>query len=105
MLWWTLRQLSSENVAARQKAAQKLGESREPRALEPLVTALKDKDSSVRQAAEEALKRIDAGWAKSEAAQRVIPTMVAALKDEIQPCGGKRRMHSSKSAMRGPSRH
>lgn len=42
MLWWRLRQLRSKDAKTREKAARKLGESRNPRALKPLMAALKD---------------------------------------------------------------
>jgi HEAT repeat protein len=58
MLWWTLRQLRPKNWETRGRAAKQLGESREPRALKPLVAALKDEVSDVRKAVAEALKKI-----------------------------------------------
>jgi len=42
MLWRTLRQLKSNNLATRYRAVRKIGESRDLRAVEPLVAALKD---------------------------------------------------------------
>ena len=44
MLWWTLRQLKSRDAAARKRADEKLGESRELPALDSLVAALEDKE-------------------------------------------------------------
>lgn len=58
MLWWTLRQLKADDWRAREGAARKLGEIRDARAIEFLVSALKDKNSHVRQAAEAALIQI-----------------------------------------------
>ena len=72
MLWWTLRQLRSKTSETRQRAARQLGESREPRALKPVVEALKDSDSDVRKAAAEALVKIGAP---------AVEPLIAALKD------------------------
>ncbi|MGB9872500.1 MAG: HEAT repeat domain-containing protein, partial [Anaerolineae bacterium] len=44
----------------RRDAARALGELKDARAVEPLIAALKDKDSDVREAAAEALDRL--GW-------------------------------------------
>ena len=113
MLWWTLRQLRSKDAETRQRAARKLGEAKDARAVEALAAALKDKDwqvrravaaalkkigdaravepllpalmdyvDSVRQAAAEALQVIDPNWAKSEAAKRAVPTLIAELQTE-----------------------
>lgn len=38
MLWWTLRQLKSKDFNTRKNAALKLGDSKNPAAIEPLVT-------------------------------------------------------------------
>lgn len=40
MLWWTLRQLRSENFETRERAVRKLGESRSPKAVESLANSL-----------------------------------------------------------------
>jgi len=37
MLWWTLRQLKSNNPKTRKRAVQKLGEVKDPRVVESLV--------------------------------------------------------------------
>jgi HEAT repeat protein len=58
MLWWNLRQLNSQDPKTRAGAARKLGDSRAPQALTPLVAALRDKDKEVRKAAVEALGKI-----------------------------------------------
>ncbi|MFI5110775.1 MAG: HEAT repeat domain-containing protein [Terriglobales bacterium] len=79
MLWWTLLRLRSTDSFSRWKAATRLGESGDLRALRPLVVALGDRAIGVRQAAKEALDHIDPDWANSEAAKRTIPTFVAAL--------------------------
>jgi hypothetical protein len=58
MLWWTLKQLKSADSKKRERAAQKLGESNDVRALRPLWATLKDPDSSVQKAAQAALLKI-----------------------------------------------
>jgi hypothetical protein len=58
MLWWTLRQLKSEDANTRQKAAEKLGDSRERRAIEPLLRTLADENHDVRRATVYALGKI-----------------------------------------------
>jgi len=44
MLWWTLRGLKSKNMLKQKEAARKLGQLRDCRAVEPLLTALKGAD-------------------------------------------------------------
>ena len=83
-----MRQLRSENLNTRATAIGKLGQSGDSRAVEPLAAALLDKDSILREAAAEALGRIDPNWARSEAAKRVGPALVAALRNE--DCGMRR---------------
>jgi len=56
MFWWTLRQLNSKNPKTRIKAIEKLGNSRDARAVTPLIVALKD--VNVRVKAIEALGKI-----------------------------------------------
>ena len=51
MLWFRLQQLRSLEWKVRSQAAEKLAESKDPRAVEALVKALKDKDRNVREAA------------------------------------------------------
>lgn len=58
MLWWTLRQLRSQNWEIRQRAIEQLGNSGNVQAVEPLISALKDPHNNVRQAASEALGKI-----------------------------------------------
>ncbi len=58
MLWFRLQQLRSLEWKVRSQAAEKLGESKDPRAVEALVKALKDKDRNVREAAAGSLGRI-----------------------------------------------
>ena len=58
MLWWTLKELKSDDWRARQAAVEKLGDLHEARAIDPLVQTLKDKNSNVRKAAQDGLVRI-----------------------------------------------
>lgn len=58
MYWWTLRQLKADDWRAREGAVKKLGDTRDARAVESLIDALKDKHSHVRSAAEAALVQI-----------------------------------------------
>lgn len=58
MLWWTLRQLRSENTGIRRKAARRLSECPDQRAVEPLITALHDQDIDVADFSAKALGRI-----------------------------------------------
>jgi len=58
MLWWTLRQLESKDYDTRLKAVRKLSTSRDPRAVEALVRALKDQDEFIRRCAIESLTEI-----------------------------------------------
>jgi HEAT repeat protein len=74
MLWWTLRQLKSTDAKIRLRAVDKLRESRDPRAVQPLAAALKDETPGVREAAAKALGEIGDA--------RAVEPLVAALKDE-----------------------
>jgi len=58
LLWWKLEQLKSISWRVRSRAAEKLGASRDPRAVAALVKALKDKDPNVRAAVAGALGKI-----------------------------------------------
>lgn len=58
MFWWTMRRLKSADPKTRARAAEKLGESHEARAVAPLEAALGDEDTAVRAAAAEALGNI-----------------------------------------------
>lgn len=60
MLWWTLRQAKSTNAATRTKAAVRLGLTEDSRAIDPLVTLLRDSSRPTRRAAAEALT--SHGW-------------------------------------------
>jgi HEAT repeat protein len=58
MLWWTLRQLRSREWETRERAAQRLGKLRQPRALKALIAALEDEDAEVAYAAADAIGAI-----------------------------------------------
>lgn len=77
MLWWNLRQLNSKDAAVRAQSAQKLGASRDPRAVEPLVALLKDGDAEVRRIAAESLGTIGD--------RRAVAPLVALLVDVSEP--------------------
>jgi len=72
MLWWTLRQLKSDDPNKRRRAAKKLGEVKDLQAVEPLVTALKDEYITVQLEAVRALGQIGDA--------RAVEPLVAALK-------------------------
>ncbi|PYU97372.1 MAG: hypothetical protein DMG10_31045 [Acidobacteria bacterium] len=76
MLWFRLQQLRSLEWKVRSQAAEKLGESKDPRAVEALVKALKDKDRNVREAAAGSLGRIGDASA--------VDALLEALKDYDQ---------------------
>ena len=71
MLWWTLRQLKADDWKAREAAAQKLGELKDPRYVEDLIGALKDGHANVRRTAEWALVQIGAS---------AVPPLAASLR-------------------------
>jgi HEAT repeat protein len=58
MLWWRLRQLRSKRPTVRAEAAERLGESKDQRAVEPLIAALEDADPLVRTKVALALGRL-----------------------------------------------
>ncbi|MBM3792399.1 MAG: hypothetical protein FJW35_18910, partial [Acidobacteria bacterium] len=58
MLWWTLKELGSENAIRRIGAVRKLAASTDPRAIEALIAALDDPAESVEKEARKALLRI-----------------------------------------------
>jgi HEAT repeat protein len=62
----------------REAAAQALGEIRDERSIAPLILALKDEHNPVRQAAAVALQKINRAWARTTAAQQVLPEIKAA---------------------------
>jgi HEAT repeat protein len=53
-----IKNLTSEDIETRVQAAKKLGESKDPKAVDPLVKALNDEDSDVRKAVANALGKI-----------------------------------------------
>ncbi|MEM1574213.1 MAG: HEAT repeat domain-containing protein [Candidatus Methanomethylicaceae archaeon] len=59
-----------------------LGEIKDIRAIEPLILALGDEDSSVRYAAREALNKIDPKWNEREEVKKYIPEFINALEDK-----------------------
>jgi len=63
MLWSTPQELKSSNKEARRRAVEKLGESKDPRAVEALIAALKDEDTYVSWKAAKALGEIGDGRA------------------------------------------
>lgn len=70
MLWWTLRQLNSDDWQAREAAAQKLGELKDSQYAEALVGALKDGHGNVRRMAE---------WALVQMGASAVPPLAVAL--------------------------
>ncbi len=69
MLWWTLRQLRSKDSEKRWRAAEELGKSGDPRAVEPLLEALR---TGICKEVLWALRRLND--------QRALPGLVEALK-------------------------
>lgn len=74
MLWWYLRRLRSENPVARDNAARRLFQFKDSRAVEPLINALADVESSVRFLAARALGNIGDA--------RAVDSLTSALVDE-----------------------
>src|SRR5437588_862656 len=95
MLWWQLRRLKSKKWEMRASAAEKLGKTRNPQAVEALIAALKDKEYLVRNSAADALgeigdpravkplisalNNIDPHWSKSEWAREEIKECIDQL--------------------------
>ena len=73
--------LEDENADVRWRAAVALGRIGDAKAVEPLIEAFKDKDSYVRDKAEEALENICADAVKKIGADAVKP-LIGALKDD-----------------------
>ena len=69
-----IKDLQNESWQIRWDAAAALGETKDPRAVEPLSVALKDENSYVRMTAARSLGMIDD--------PRVIPPLIEALKEE-----------------------
>lgn len=82
MLWWQVSRLKSPDVKTRQRAAAMLGDSKDARAVEPLLTALQDQELSVRAAAVLALAQIDTTWVQSEEVRAALASLEAARKDQ-----------------------
>ncbi len=112
MLWWNLRQLSSPDPERRGRAAQRLGLSRNTRAVPRLAQALDDIDlwvsrmaakalgqiggtaaldvllsafrskPRIENEAKEALDSMDPNWRTSAAAKRIVPALLIALGDK-----------------------
>jgi HEAT repeat protein len=80
ILWFTLRKLRSHNINARIAAIRKLSQSKDKRALEPLLALLiEDYDSrskNIRSEAVSALDAIDPNWRTLKIAQDVIDQSV-----------------------------
>jgi HEAT repeat protein len=74
--------LGDPDYEVRAASARALGQIGDPLAIEPLAVALVDPQSSVRQAAAAALRKVDLHWEKSEAAQRALPRLRIALQDK-----------------------
>jgi HEAT repeat protein len=71
-------QLKSEDDATRERAAGTLAYTRDPRAVGPLIAALKDTDGSVRESASEGLVRIG---------RPAVEPLIVALKDNDAEAG------------------
>jgi HEAT repeat protein len=71
--------LKDKSPEVRAASAAALGNIGDSRAIEALLKVLTDAESQVRQAVTAGLTRIDANWATSEAAQKLVPQMQAAL--------------------------
>jgi HEAT repeat protein len=72
MLWWTLRQLKSDDWGAAQRAAVELGSAKEAKAVEPLLEALRRPYEALQYAAAGALAEIGD--------PRAVPVLVAAFR-------------------------
>ena len=73
--------LADPDSDVRLAVARALGELGYPAAIESLVLALTDDESSVRQAAERSLEQIDVNWTQGDAAQRAGSQLEAALEN------------------------
>jgi HEAT repeat protein len=58
MLWWDLRKLAAADPKKRRQAVERLGKSRNPKAVEPLIALLRDPDRPLREEAIAALGEI-----------------------------------------------
>jgi HEAT repeat protein len=75
MLWWTYQQLRSSNLNTRLAAVTKLAEFNQPDSVEPLLFALKDKETEIRSAAARALGHLQD--------KRVVEPLVKMLRDPV----------------------
>jgi len=76
-----IKKLKDENWRVRWNAALALREIGDKRAIEPLINALRDGYSDVRNAAFKALEEIEPEWHKTEVAKRQVPEFINALRD------------------------
>ena len=74
--------LKHEDPYIREMAAEKLGDIKDSRAIEPLIEALGDENSNFRKTALEILEKIDSNWPKKKVAINVIPNLIADLMEE-----------------------
>jgi HEAT repeat protein len=72
--------LRNEAWFVRSGAAESPGNLGDPRAIEPLVAALRDDNTWVRLAAREALDKIEPGWRGLAVVHRAVPDFIAALR-------------------------
>jgi len=63
-------------------AAEALGKLKDPRAVEPLIEALKDENPDVRASAEKALEKINPKWRETEEAKKWVPVFISDLKSK-----------------------
>ena len=75
MLWWTYQQLRSSNLKTRLAVITKLAEFRQPDSVEPLLFALKDKETEIRSAAALALGQFQD--------KRVVEPLIKMLRDPV----------------------
>ncbi|MEN3039247.1 MAG: HEAT repeat domain-containing protein, partial [Candidatus Kryptonium sp.] len=74
--------LKSEDSGVRIDAAIVLGMIGDARAVDALVSALRDENSDVQKFALEALEKISSDWFRSDEAKRQVPDFIVALKSE-----------------------
>jgi len=77
-----IKKLKDENWRVRWNAALALREIGDERAIEPLINALRDGYSDVRNAAFKALEEIEPEWHKTEVVGRQVPEFINALRDK-----------------------
>lgn len=81
-LWQTLRLLKSKYPEQRIRAVSELGALGRWAPVAPLLDALLDPDSSVRDAAGDVLNQVDPHWPQLGITKGAIPKFLAALKDD-----------------------